>query len=108
METYNLSGPDAQPTRVTNEKTTKGESVSYLGYHRKGIEFLYPLLTDHDALLLVLIYRGVVPLSHGMLDELLYDSWVKGVGNIEHVVSITTSAFRVRVGKILFHVIKRK
>ena len=43
-----------------------------------------------------------------MIDEFLHNSWVKGVGNIEHVVSITPSAFRVRVGKILLHVVQGK
>ena len=98
---YSIRVNILHPLFMKNKSINKVDEA-YLSIHWKWFEFLHPFLANHNALMFILFNCWVVSLFQGMINEILNYSWMKCIGNIEHIISITLSTFRICFGKIFF------
>ena len=71
--------------------------------HWQGFQFVFPVITHHDCLLLLRVLFDRVSLSNGVLHKLFNWFWMKSVHGVKEECPITYSALWIGIWEIIFH-----
>ena len=74
--------------------------ITYRDWHGKWLQLIFPVVTHQDCLLSLIFRFSCISLKESMLDKFSCNFLIECVCNVEHVLPITLSSFRIFVREI--------